>query len=1213
MQITMMPLIQLLLFILVTFFSTSGKEEGQPCDSPQFIEFGKTGIIDCSFDENVFLLVWYNSTDVVNDEPLLYYRRPQKSGTGYATGEYDICSNGSLIVNQVSLKHDHYFTVVMTNSPSENIIPYTVRAVVTVKPNEVFPIIDKCGNASKFCFLQVSAGEDITCSIREVRPSIPLTWVKRTANGDMNVSFESTTSTEGIGFSTFASTINCTSQMKEITLLVCKFDSRLLWLSHRESVILVQSNHARNINRNHVLKFIELRSQLRLTCSKKNATFWIWKKRQANDSHTETPIAAFTVMNYTKINLSQDYHLDDEGSLVTFSTKIHHEGVYTCSYGNGLDFGSNAYKVIVHVPPSPPHPVVDGCEHQDPCILEKQYEDYLTCRLLGIRPAVKLEWNVFPTHLSSKITFSNEFREILPKGNAFDVTITSKYHVNDASQERLTIECKVSTTDETPFNLATNFDLYFLRGYHADIQTEQTPSYTISTSKYNHYGWIFLAVATLLIGVLLAGFKVVKARRRHRLTKDINEAELLQTFTIPGTCKLLSAKMKLFLSQLKGTYDEMYASVQPVPFIREMFSVNEVFVDNNIEFLQTVDGKFGKRNWARIGSYNDIFSDHRLSPVRYILEGGPGYGKSTFSLQLAYDWCNGVKYLKNLDVLILLKLRQMGKKVPIAKAIKHLLLPEDSSLTEDDVMDILRSCSSILFVLDGYDEYPDYETDDITDVKKIINRDIFQQSNVILTTRSSCLPKIYSSKTKRIRLTGFDEQSRDSYISKLVSRKNIIDCKGLKECLRENPVLSDLCQVPLFFAMFAHITHERKEIKRLTSVTSFFRYMVFCIHGHMMNKSRLDSKQHDTLGQNKIDHSKLNKEAFDSLNAHNRRDKWVKADLQEIIGQNCYNHFANRGILISERVMNIFDKRVSEFEHIQYVEEVRFYHKLFCEWYAAHYFSKLAAEYSPDDLNKLLEGYNLLELQYLLRFACGLNSKAAGNIIKYLTLINVPDQIKMLCIIEQTGDINSIMDSVRDVCSRAIEIRKGLSKIMLRSTIQLLEIAAFSNISISCLRFWNCFISGEDAIGEHHTDSGILRPNLKNITCIEIYESEKTLSEENVVDILNYVSGCMELKTLKFFDCLMPYSLIWNGATHFEVLWYTVGGEWYVFDVSSGNWKINGSYCEGNTGSDMTKVEYNQLVACYGMEVHPQVNSCLWCCRCWYQNESGKTVSLRDT
>ncbi|PIK35247.1 putative NLR family CARD domain-containing protein 4 [Apostichopus japonicus] len=216
-------------------------------------------------------------------------------------------------------------------------------------------------------------------------------------------------------------------------------------------------------------------------------------------------------------------------------------------------------------------------------------------------------------------------------------------------------------------------------------------------------------------------------------------------------------------------------------------------------------------------------------------EGDPGYGKSTLTLQAAYDWCLGnvALPLKTVAVFILLPLRLLGNISSIFEAIRLVLMPPESPLTDDDILEILRHSLSVVIVLDGYDEYPDRNSVKETDVMKMIAGKMFPNVKVVVSTRSSSLPTYLHSTTVTIRLTGFDEKSRDEYIKRTVTGGDQEASRRITNALNSSPILNDICQVPMFCVLFAHVANDQRGVIEFSSVTSFFKYVIDCFYSHM--------------------------------------------------------------------------------------------------------------------------------------------------------------------------------------------------------------------------------------------------------------------------------------------------------------------------------------------------------------------------------------------
>ncbi|PIK52559.1 putative NLR family CARD domain-containing protein 4 [Apostichopus japonicus] len=429
-----------------------------------------------------------------------------------------------------------------------------------------------------------------------------------------------------------------------------------------------------------------------------------------------------------------------------YRTRCRTQGLYACVYDNGVSGGIVLYDVIVMVDPTSVFPVIDGCNHQQYCVLEKQPQDVLTCSVLGIRPKVALEWRAFREETA--IDFTQHQFTVTQMGDLYDISLTVNFDFTQTTQNRVTVECRAVGENAELFSLSTKVDLLFPNDY--------------------------------------------------------------------------SEKAERFIEHLKSKYEIFYDSVQPIPYIKDrMYCVDKVFVEGGIEYMTGISG--GQAQWDKLLSYQKLVNENCLKTKRQILEGEPGYGKSTLTLQLLYDWCKSHSKTssRGVNVIIYLRLRQLGGVVSIFSAIRQVILPRDSDISEEDIKEILNQMRIVLVLLDGFDEYPDQESTE-TDIYHIMKKNMFQGFNVILTTRPSCVPTCFAPHSDRVRLTGFGEKARRKYVEKAVVGTYGEAVDRIMRKLEENPVLDDLCQVPLFFVMFAHMTYENEHSLTFNSVTSFF-------------------------------------------------------------------------------------------------------------------------------------------------------------------------------------------------------------------------------------------------------------------------------------------------------------------------------------------------------------------------------------------------------
>ncbi|KAJ8037030.1 NLR family CARD domain-containing protein 4 [Holothuria leucospilota] len=561
-------------------------------------------------------------------------------------------------------------------------------------------------------------------------------------------------------------------------------------------------------------------------------------------------------------------------------------------------------------------------------------------------------------------------------------------------------------------------------------------------------------------------------------------------------------------------YINMFGGIQPVPFLRNKYDIYELFVESCIELLEDEQREGNElEKWTKITNYKKIFTDARLQSKRRIIDGEPGYGKSTLALQITQDWCRKESPMTKFDVLILLRLRELRNAPTIYSAIRKFLLPKDTTLTEDDIKGILNSSSTVI-LLDGYDEYPERGNKN-TDIEHIISENMFQQHEVILMTRTSCLPTDFSRDTKRIRLTGFDDAARDRYIRNVVARGDYDRADEIHRFFRENPVSDDFSKIPLFFVMISQMVQRNQKFQNLNTVTEFFRHVVRCFHSH----EEIRAGHHEKKGE--LDHTKLDRIAFEGLSGNSQELSWKKKDLKCKIGHNLYLEYVRIGFLIEE---DYFD-----YDALEYKTETRFCHKLFAEWFAAQYLAKQIARPNVNfkQTNKtqhdFLKSLNPHDVHYMYRYACGLNPEAAVKIIEHLGKSRDYDEYTLLCISEWGGNLEKVSSTVFRLCLRNIKIKNTDSLLLRTSTVELIKFASSQKIPLCCVELLNCL----DLASLLTTNLPLKSPDLSlpvmtTLKKLVILEDGLEITEGGTHGMLDYTSKCHALQELEFHWCIFP-------------------------------------------------------------------------------------------
>lgn len=639
-------------------------------------------------------------------------------------------------------------------------------------------------------------------------------------------------------------------------------------------------------------------------------------------------------------------------------------------------------------------------------------------------------------------------------------------------------------------------------------------------------------------------------------------------------------KIRTFKDELKTKYSNTWEQVCPLPYDKAIsYPINKIFIEGEIEHLeQVVDEKFGKFYiWRKLDSHNDFLKELWQRQIQIVLEGEPGFGKTTLGYQFAFDWAKKSEQspLKDIDIYILLRLRYLKDVSSIPSAIKRFLLPVNSSLTVQDVKSILYYSSSVVIFLDGFNRFSYDKDSQLFFMKDIRTNNINSRCQVILTTKPFCIPDEYVNDMNRMRLTGFGEESWRRYLRKSVVDDDSVEEERIMKILHDNPLLRYLCQVPLFFVLFAHITKKHGNFTGdFSTVSAFFQTVIDRFHEKISSDINVN------------EHSALSSVCFYGLLKEEKGLIWKKGEICRTLSQPLYNEYLRVGLIVEKEFCR---HRVRSEQRssgsVIYETKVRFFHDVFCEWYAAKKLAKIFKTASQKECKQYFEKINPLDHQYVYRFACASDSEAASKIIKHMQGMKDGEKFAILCILEQSGDFKNVDETIENICSSPVIITNYDNLFLQRSTVQVLQYASDKNINIECVWLAKTNSTFDDDKASLEMNSGICLPKLASLRQLAVHDPNRKISKEDVLGFLKYVCLCDSLKDLRFQACLLPFLQREDLASMrniidekpIDVQWEIPVHErnWYKLDIQSGKWLHN--------GNAMSKEKYDQVAHSFGV------------------------------
>ncbi|PIK47795.1 putative NLR family CARD domain-containing protein 4 [Apostichopus japonicus] len=631
--------------------------------------------------------------------------------------------------------------------------------------------------------------------------------------------------------------------------------------------------------------------------------------------------------------------------------------------------------------------------------------------------------------------------------------------------------------------------------------------------------------------------------------------------------KISDGKYTRFKTGLKIHYESLYSTVQPVPCIGgKRYHVNDLYQSVGVVYLKTNRPAYRGPLWDRLESYHSILNDERVKSGKRIIEAPQGYGKTILALQFAFDWCKQVKDspMKDVDIFIFVQVKKLSYVKSFPKLVKRMFFQQDSKITEKNVHNILLTSKSVLLLVDvGSEDIGNYIKEG-SDLDRIIQGEVYPNFEVILMTRPLSLE--LEPQVKRLKLIGFDKRAQENYISKSLTEDNQAKLEKTKKIILDNPVLGDLCKVPLLFAVFSHLGHGNDNISNFTTLTNFFNEIIKSFHQQFRKHGAL-SEQFKHMDLFEGAHLKLNKMAFDRLVEDNDNAEWELDEINSLLGRNFIEKYLKTGILqLDEHILVELD---STSDGMQYEKTIRFYHNILTEWYAAHYLvesvhkaDELKEELQEGYVFDVLDNFEPSQVQCLYRFACGINSAAAKHIINYLQEYEDNVQFSMLCRVEQTGSVDGILQNIKEMFAREFQVHDRDSAFGQRTYIQLMEIAAREKICISRLYLNETFNTVCMYTGDIILNTHVRLPPLQTLESIWIERSRVYFLDEDVDGVFFYVSNCPNIKIIYFGNCFLPRSI--KESPNLAILrernvavhWFP-SVNWYYLNLTSRTWERN--------------------------------------------------------
>ena len=357
-----------------------------------------------------------------------------------------------------------------------------------------------------------------------------------------------------------------------------------------------------------------------------------------------------------------------------------------------------------------------------------------------------------------------------------------------------------------------------------------------------------------------------------------------------------------------------------------------------------------------------------------VVEGAPGVGKSTFAWEFCRRWQRG-EIAQQYQLVLLLRLRdeEMSRAESVSDLIYHPIKEVCQSMQHE--VDIYHG-SSILLILEGFDELPDTSRHSSSIFMKLINGDILSKATVIITSRPWATGIVHETNRNRIfqhiEILGFTETEIKRYVTSALSNPDNDldenaedDFDDIIKYIDTHPQIKACMYIPLNTAIVVGVYEESKAgrcslPKTLTQLyhaltqTILVRYL----HGHPEY-----SQQRWNVRDLKKDLPQEVFEKFIDICCVAYKGIFKKAVKVQLVFSDLPEDFESLGLMQSVAQVNITQGEVLSHN---------FLHLTVQEFLAAMHISFMSSEKQLEHFYRCDEG----RLRVVLRFLSGLTELA---------------------------------------------------------------------------------------------------------------------------------------------------------------------------------------------------------------------------------------------
>ena len=212
-------------------------------------------------------------------------------------------------------------------------------------------------------------------------------------------------------------------------------------------------------------------------------------------------------------------------------------------------------------------------------------------------------------------------------------------------------------------------------------------------------------------------------------------------------------------------------------------------------------------------------------PLRMLIDGAPGVGKTTLSRNVSQKWAEG-KILQEYWLVVLLHLRE--SEISKAQMVDDFFYHDNKKL-HDAVVTFIKETSGkgMLVIFDGFDELSLTERSKKSLFLDVIKGKVLSECAVVVTSRPYASRSVQElqSVNRHIEILGFTDKQVQTCIMQRIDDK--VKAKELCSELKDRLDIASICQIPLNCSIVLYV-YEQEDYRLPDTLTEL--YELFILH-----------------------------------------------------------------------------------------------------------------------------------------------------------------------------------------------------------------------------------------------------------------------------------------------------------------------------------------------------------------------------------------------